>query len=180
MSSAEARRAELKALLLATARGDRNSFQDLYHAAAPRLFGLSLRMLRDRESARDALQETMLRIWEKSRLFDPGKGEAMAWMATVARRCILNRVEGRPAATAEDFDERALAVPDSGGSNPELAVDIRRCLDRLTEKYRNCVIMIYRDGLSYEELAARLEVPVGTVRTWIHRAIGQLEQCLER
>ncbi len=68
----------------------------------------------------------------------------------------------------------------SVGSDPSLGQDLRRCLGGLKEEHRRCVVMAYHYGLSYEELSALAAVPLGTVKSWIHRAIGQLQICLSQ
>ncbi len=64
-------------------------------------------------------------------------------------------------------------MPDVG-----IASDISRCLAKLSEKYRECIVLVYYFGLSYEQLATRMSVPVNTVKTWIHRSVEQLRLCL--
>ena len=120
----------------------------------------------------------MLRIWQKAHLFDPDKGDAMAWMVTVTRRCVFSRIESSPLPPAEPLDKHAFAISDPSGADVEAAADIRRCLSLLPDNLRRCVMMICLHGLSYDESAAQMSVPIGTVKTWMHRATRQLEQCL--
>ena len=156
------------------------AFRDLYRDVGPRLFSLCKRLMRDHDAAQDALQDVMVRIWEKSPLFDRNRGDAMGWMSAVARNVVFNRLSDRPAAALSLSSEEVASVVDklSTGGDPSLGPDLRRCLGGLREEYRRCVVMAYHYGLSYEELSATVAVPVGTVKTWIHRAIGQLQTCL--
>ena len=86
---------DLGQVLRSVAKGDRAAFRLLYEQAGPTLFGICSRILRDRNAAEDAFQEAMLRIWQKSYLYDPAKGGAMNWMVTVVRRVALDRLPAR-------------------------------------------------------------------------------------
>jgi RNA polymerase sigma-70 factor (ECF subfamily) len=175
-------RVDLEDILERVAGGDRVAFRELYRLAGPKLFGICRRMMRDREAAQDAFQDVMIRIWEKSHLFDRTKGEAMGWMSTLARNVVFNRLADRPAAVLSMSHEETAAVAESIAirRDPGLASDLGSCLQELEHKYRRCVILVYHYGLSYEELAAHKGVPLGTIKTWIHRAIGQLQLCLSQ
>jgi len=169
---------ELADLLNAIATGDRVAFRTLYDKAGPVLLRVCSRLARDRELAREALQEAMFRIWQKSHLFDPSKGTALSWMIAVVRNCTLNMIDTRihiplDDKTAQAFEQTAL--PDVA-----VAADITRCLAALSENQRQCIILAYHLGMSYEELSERMAVPVNTVKTRIHRAVRQLKSCLER
>jgi RNA polymerase sigma-70 factor, ECF subfamily len=170
----------LEDILDQVASGDRAAFRALYRLAGPKLFGICKRLTRDSEAAQDALQDVMIRIWEKSHLFDRTKGEAMGWMSTLARNVVLNRLASRPAAALSMSNEEIAVAVESIATrqDPGLALDLRSCLQKLEQRYRKCVILAYHYGLSYEELAAQKDVPLGTIKTWIHRAIGQLHICL--
>jgi RNA polymerase sigma-70 factor, ECF subfamily len=171
---------ELADLLERAAQGDRVAFKDLYGYAGPRLFSICKRLMRDHQAAEDALQDAMVRIWEKSPLFDRTKGDAMSWMSAVARNVVFSRLAQRPAAALSLSSEEVACVVArlTAGGDPALGADLRRCLGGLKEEDRRCIVMAYHYGLSYEELAACAAVPVGTVKSWIHRAIGQLQTCL--
>jgi RNA polymerase sigma-70 factor (ECF subfamily) len=138
--------------------------------------------MRDHAAAQDALQDVMVRIWEKSPLFDRAKGDAMGWMLALARNVVFSRLSEKPAAelSLSDGDIAAVVERLSAAGDPSLGQDLRRCLGALKEEYRRSVVMAYHYGLSYEELSAFSSVPLGTVKTWIHRAIGQLQICLSQ
>ena len=94
----------------------------------------------------------MVRIWQKSHLFDPAKGTALGWMVAVTRNCMFNVIDQRDHVPLDDELVQTLeqpAVPDVG-----IASDISRCLAKLSEKYRECIVLVYHFGLSYEELAS--------------------------
>lgn len=175
-------REKLATILEQVAAGDRVAFRSLYREAGPRLFSLCKRLMRDHDAAQDALQDVMVRIWEKSPLFDRARGDAWSWMMTVARSVVFNRLSDRPARTVSISNDDVASAVDrlSARGDPSLAPDLRRCLGGLKTEYRQCVVMAYHYGLTYEELAAWASVPLGTVKTWIHRAIGQLQTCLSQ
>ena len=169
---------ELADLLKAVATGDRDAFRALYDKAGPVLMRVCSRLARDQELSREALQEAMFRIWQKSHLFDSSKGTALSWMVAVVRNCTFNTIGARAHIPLDD--ETAQACAPTSLSDVAAAVDITRCLAALSENRRQCIILAYHFGLSYEELSERMTVPVNTVKTWIHRAVRQLRLCLER
>ena len=168
-------------MLTRVAEGDRAAFRALYTQAGPRLFAICLRMMKARDQAEDVLQEAFIRIWERSWQFDPGRGEALAWLATVTRHCALDRLR-RTTAPHVAFDDEVMAEIDShvtacaDAGGPEL----RHCLEHLREDYRNAVVLAYVNGLTHDELAGRLGRPVGTIKSWVRRGLAQLKECLER
>ena len=169
---------ELSDLLGATAKGDRRAFRALYDRVAPLLLGVCTRLACDRELAHEALQEAMVRIWQKSHLFDPSKGTALGWMVAITRNCMFNMIDHRPHSPIDDALVQTLEQP--GLPDVGAATDILRCLGLLSDNHRRCIILAYHYGLSYEELAKQMAVPVNTVKTWIHRSVRQLKLCLEQ
>jgi len=170
---------DLNCLLEKVASGNREAFRALYDRSSPVLFGICLRLMRDREMAQDVLQEAMMRIWRKAHLFDRSKGNAFAWMSVVTRNCALSRVAAAPPLSLSLDDAGVLASAEGvSANNSVMAADLRRCLEKLNEKYRKCVTLVYLNGLSYEELAAEIGAPVGSVKSWVHRAMRQLGICM--
>lgn len=162
----------------ATATGDRVAFRALYDRLGPLLLRVCIRLARDRELAHEALQEAMVRIWQKSHLFDPSRGTALSWMIAVVRNCAFSMIDQRAHVPLDD--ETVQTLEQTGLPDVAAAIDIRRCLAALSENHRQCIILAYHFGLSYEELAERMAVPVNTVKTWIHRSVRQLKLCLEQ
>jgi RNA polymerase sigma-70 factor, ECF subfamily len=168
-------------LLSRVANGDRAAFRVLYDTTGRRLFAICQRMMSSRSEAEDVLQDAFVKIWEKSWQFDPEKGNGLSWLAAVTRHCALDRLRSRKAGhvrlddAIDDIDrEIPVSVAHAGES-----LDLDRCLGGLREDYRNAVVLAYVRGLSHEELAAQLDKPLGTVKTWISRGLGQLKECMD-
>jgi RNA polymerase sigma-70 factor (ECF subfamily) len=172
---------DLANLLEAVGSGDRKAFRSLYDRSAPVLFAVCLRLMRDRDAAQDVLQEAMTRIWCKAHLFDASKGNALGWMVVVTRNCALSRIAAAPPPLASLDDAGVLAAIEASPSdNPSTAADLGRCLKKLNEKCRKCVTLIYLYGLSYEELATQMGAPLGSVKSWVHRAVRELASCMAK
>jgi RNA polymerase sigma-70 factor (ECF subfamily) len=174
-----------EALLQACASGDQTALHSLYVETAPKLFGLALRILKSRELAEEIVQDSFVFIWRNAHAFDPGRGAAMAWLACIVRnRCIdVLRQRGRETplddASIEHWED---PVP-SPADLTALSRDARRlqdCLEELEEGPRKTLKMVYYEGLTYQEAAAHVGVPVGTVKSWIRRSLVRLRGCMER
>lgn len=175
----------LSSLLVAAGGGDREAFRGVYDATAAHLLGLALRILRRRDAAEDTLQEAFVSIWQRAGDYRPERGAPMAWMGTIVRHRALDRLRReRATVPLDDVPEReAWADPGPApDAATEAAQDARRltaCLDELAPNPRTAIVLAYREGLTHEEIAARLPAPLGTVKTWIRRGLAQLRTCLD-
>jgi RNA polymerase sigma-70 factor (ECF subfamily) len=168
-------------LIAATARGDRDAFRALYDATAPKLFGIILRIIRNRPVAEEILQETYIRVWQSAERFAPEAGHPLAWLSTIARNRAIDRLRAETFERGRVGDDDVLnRIAAPGGGDPADREALRTCLDGLEREARDCVVLAYCSGLSREELADRFGRPVGTIKTILHRAIGLLRACLER
>ena len=134
-------------------------------------------------SAADVLQEVYVRIWEKAGEFDPLKGSPLAWMATIARNRALDEVRRVRPASLEDqpegFEPAADDIdPLAARERSEELTALVDCLKALDEEKRAVVLLAYYRGLSREALAKRFGRPVPTIKTWLHRSLAQLRDCL--
>jgi len=172
----------LAALLAAVARGDRPALRAVYQRQSVRLFGIANAILRDRDAAADALQDAFLRVSQRAAQFDPARGEAGAWLAAIVRHAALDlaRRRGRempsddPALGDRAVDPEALEAVEAAAEGRRL----RDCLATLEEKNRRGIVLAFVHGLSHAEVAARLDLPLGTVKSWIRRGLLQLRACL--
>lgn len=170
-------------LLGAIAHGDRRAFGELYDLLAPQLLGVALRIARRRDLAEDALQEAFVKVWTQAARYDPGRGAATAWLVVMVRRCAIDRLRRSPPAgpTLDDLtpDEVSQRLSIDPAPSLDHAEDIRRCLDTSSEEHRNALLLAYTYGLTHEELAERLAVPLGTAKGWVRRASLRMKACLE-
>ena len=172
----------LDALLARTASGDQGAFHSLYERTSARLFAICLRLARERTLAEDFLQEAYTRIWERAPQFDATRGSALAWMVAVTRNHAIDviRQRGRETPLPDDFEIDVPASATSAGAETNIDFDIvSRCLAALDDGPRRAIVSAYRDGLSYAELSDLLGVPIGTVKTWVHRGIAKLRRSLD-
>jgi RNA polymerase sigma-70 factor (ECF subfamily) len=183
MGSGEAQsRPTVEELLRRVAGQDRAAYRALYDATAAKLFGVALRICRERSLAEEAFQEAFIGIWRTAADFDPARGSALAWMAGITRNRALDllRKRGRGDTPLEaDALERLMTEAAVLRADQADLDALLQCLERLDETPRDAVVLAYCEGLSREELAARFGAPVNTVKTWLRRALLALRGCLE-
>lgn len=169
-------------LLAATARRDRDAFHQLYEEASPRMLGLCLRLMGQRDQAEEVLQEAFIRIWHHAGEYHEERGSPMAWMLTIARYLALDSLRSRKRTGAANQDD----IPDDRPGPYEFslqAADARAlngCIEELSEEQRSSILMCYYRGLTHEELSSALDTPLGTVKSWIRRGLSYLKRCLQQ
>jgi len=186
---------ELSQLLARAGLGDRAAFARLYERTSGHLFAVVLRIQRDRAMAEDLLQEIYVSVWKAAASFDAARSQPLTWLTHIARnRAIdsLRRAQAQPrmeSSSRDDDDDRpdiAEALADEGPGPLELlgraseARELGQCMERLTPVQRQSVALAFFDGLSHAEVADRLREPLGTVKSWVRRALMTLKGCLER
>lgn len=173
---------DISDLIARCALRDRQAFRDLYQRTSAKLFGVSLRILRDRAEAEEALQEVYVKIWQRADRYVAGGYSPISWLVAVARNHALDVLRARKPVT-DDIDA-ALDVADGAPDPEQSALEsgerarIDGCLGELEEPKADAVRGAYLDGFSYEELAARHNVPLNTMRTWLRRSLIKLRECL--
>jgi RNA polymerase sigma-70 factor (ECF subfamily) len=147
------------------------------------MLGVATRLLRRRSLAEEAVHDTFLQVWQHASSFDTTRGNAHTWLYAILRNRALNilRGEARTELT-EDFEPMGLASEDE---SPEAVVlhlsttsALKRCLERLNPIQRQAVVLAYVHGLSHGELAGRLDVPLGTMKSWMRRSLVALRECM--
>lgn len=183
----EEARAEDERLIARVAEGDRRAFELLYDRYAATVFGLTLKMLGDREVAEDAVQEIFWRVWRRLGSFDRSRAFA-PWLFGIAHNyCIdeLRRRKVRPQSVYEDDDNALLSdIPDelNIAETAVLAEQgriVRSALDQLPEEQRQTLLLAYFGGLTQQEIAVRLGNPLGTVKTRMRLGLQKLRALLQ-
>lgn len=174
----------LTQLLTQVAAGDERAFAELYRRASARLFGICLRMLRDRGEAEEVLQDAWTTAWHRAASFDAGKASAITWLTTLTRNKAIDRLRQRREQVLDDPAMLDLLVdeeptPAVNAQNNQDYGRLRDCLDLLEPRQRRSVREAFFSGATYNELAARCQVPLGTMKSWIRRSLMQLRTCLD-
>jgi RNA polymerase sigma-70 factor, ECF subfamily len=167
-------------LLERVGSGDRAAFEELYRRYARPVLGLALRRLGDRGRAEDAVQDAFAAVWRSAHSYDRARGEGAAWLYTVARNAIVDGVRRRPEPPAEVPDEQAIvAGPDERAEASWLAWRVHRAIEELPENERHVLELAYWSELSQSEIAERLQLPLGTVKTRTRAGLSRLAALLE-
>lgn len=173
---------EIAGLISRCALRDRSAFQQLYARTSAKLFGVALRILKDRGDAEEALQEVYVKIWQRADRYVQGAYSPISWLVAIARNHSLDVLRGRKP-ISDDLDV-ALEIADAGPDPERATIDrsergrIDGCLSKLDADKADAVRGAYLDGYSYEELAERHSVPLNTMRTWLRRSLLKLRECL--
>jgi RNA polymerase sigma-70 factor (ECF subfamily) len=175
---------DVAGILAHVAERDVEALGELYRVCAPRLFGVALRIARKRESAEDVLQDSFIKIWRFAHCYDPDRSSAMTWMATIVRNQALDHLRRLPPTDELPEDLEADSELENAGPDAALqrATDVAylaASLQQLKPMQRQAIALAYFRGQSHSEIADTLAVPVGTVKSWIRRALSFLKAQLE-
>jgi RNA polymerase sigma-70 factor (ECF subfamily) len=179
---------QLYHLLAAVALQDRAAFRRLYEATSAQLFGFALRVLHKEELAEEAVQDAFVAIWHAAAGYQVHLASPRTWMVTIVRNKALDirrraRADGADVRVAlDDADGLAdmAAGPQEQAQRSRDAQALVRCMDTLAGRQRQAIAMAYLHDLSHSDVAARLGLPLGTVKTWIRRGLDRLRDCLSR
>ncbi len=184
------RSARLADLLARTALADQAAFAELYRLASPHLFAVALRILRERAAAEEVLQDAFVNVWHHAASYSAAKSQPLTWLTSIVRnRCLdqLRRRELDTVSLARDEEDDAEFDVAADSPNPaEMllagadALAVRECVDQLEGGPKQAIALAFFQGLSHGELAEHLHQPLGTVKSWIRRALERLKQCLDR
>ena len=185
---------ELSQLLGRAGLGDRAAFAALYERTSAHLFAVVLRINRDRAMAEDVLQEVYVNVWRAAKGFDAAQSQPLTWLTSIARnRAIdsLRRAQAQPqlhsghAHDDEDSDVYDQTADEAAGplellSRASDARQLQHCMGALSAPQRQSLALAYYDGLSHAEVAAQMGEPLGTVKSWVRRALQALKACLDQ
>lgn len=180
--------ADLNACLLAVAAQDEAAFQRLYDALAGRVMALARRVLRNDACAEEAVEDCFWQVWRQAARFDPERGNAEAWVLTLARsraldlyRARQSRHEGVVSLDALE-EEGAAPRPDPSGADAASLLDAARghsalhaAVQQLDATPRQLVALAFFRGLTHDEIAQHTGLPLGTVKSHIRRALAALQ-----
>jgi len=160
--------------------GDRAALETLYSRYARSVYGLALRRLGDRGRAEDAVQETFVSIWRAAKTYRPERGPGAPWLYAVARNAIVDRSRARNEPAVEVPEEASdEAGPPEAAEQSWLQWRVHRALEELPENEREVIALAYWSGLSQSEVADRLGIPLGTVKTRTRAGLQRLATLLE-
>ena len=167
------------------ALGDQRAYRRLYDATSPKLFAIALRILREESRAEDVLQDSFVNVWNSAAGYNAALSAPMTWMVTIVRNRALDYLR-RTDRRAVELDGDLEAVLESNDPTPvdlaggrQDAAALQICLKRLDGGQRQAIAFAYWQGLTHSELAVTLQVPIGTVKTWIRRGLEKMRRCLD-
>lgn len=165
------------------AGGERAALAQLFEAESGRLLAIAQRILRRRDLAEEAIQEVFLSVWRNAGSYDRSKGTARGWLTVMARNRALNML--RDGARIDYKDGETLAELGDRTADVRAAFDalsardaLRHCLEALDASKREAVLLCYVTGLNHGEAAATMNVPLGTIKSWVRRGVVALQECL--
>ena len=180
-NSRNTRDKKLRFLIERVSEGDLKAFAKLYDLTAPVVFGVALKVLRERSWAEDVTQEAYLQIFNQARNFEPSEGSVTGWVATIAHRRAVDAVRRAEARRRRERSQPVAPAVDET-SEPVVLQDERRrvnaALGSLSDLQREAIELAYYEGLTYREVAERLDAPLGTIKTRMRDGLIRLRSIL--
>lgn len=176
-----------RSVLQRIADGDETAVDDCLHVYGGLVWSLAKRSMRCPSDAEDAVQEIFVEVWQSAARYEPDRGSETTFVATIARRKLIDRMRRRPEpaealATMEDSTDTAHATPP-----PDLQVEVedearkaRHCLQKFAERQREALRLSIQQSLPHRVIAQRLNLPLGTVKSLVRRGLLQLRECMDR
>ena len=168
-------------------RGEPEALAELYDRHARAIYSLAVRIVRDQSDAEDIVQEVFSQAWRQAARYDSSRGNVVAWLLTLTRSRAIDRLRGRRARPWEGAEGPVLATLPDGGPGPDLAAAsaeavglVRSALRALPLLERTALELAYFEGLTHTEVASRLEMPLGTVKTRIRQGLLRLRAAMTR
>lgn len=188
---------DLSRLLARASLGDRAAFATLYQRTSSHLLAVVLRINRDRAQAEDILQEVYVNVWRAASSFDAAQSQPLTWLTSIARNRAIDSLRRSstqpqlrtlgPAADGSDREDESVydtVADDAPGpldllSQASESRSLASCMERLSALQRQSVALAFYQGLSHAEVAEQLRQPLGTVKSWVRRALMTLKSCLQ-
>lgn len=175
----------LLALCVETLQTKKNTknFEQLYQCSSTQLFGILMRMFKNKEKAEECLQETYIKIWQKIDTYDKDKSKPMTWMVNIAKNTAIDTMR-KNKIIADDIDNFQLSDISLNAIDTLMHQQDNQalydCLKQLKPDVMQVLIFSYFYALTYEHIAKQLNKPVNTIKSWVHRSLPILKQCLEK
>ena len=172
---------KLLGLLSATGAGDKHAFSELYKSTSGQLFAVSLKMLGRRELAEEALQEAYVKIWHNATEYQHGKGSVLTWMISIVRYRALDMLRYHKVRKEEplaDGQEAIFEAPATDDGPDVVKTKLDDCMGELEPQQKQAIHLAYYNGLTHHEVVGHLDLPLGTIKSWIRRGLQQLQRCL--
>ncbi|TQI80760.1 RNA polymerase sigma-70 factor (ECF subfamily) [Serratia fonticola] len=171
-------------LMQAVALGDRRAFEQLYRLTSPRLFAVALRMLRRQSWAEEVLHDSFISVWNRAVSYDPNLSSPMTWLTHIVRNRAIDWLRGEGGRSMQTEDEWLDSMGDASEDpsnqflHGEEAGKLAECLNHLNAEQRQSIVLAYYQGMSHGEVSAHLQQPLGTIKSWIRRALDHLKDCV--
>lgn len=170
---------ELFLLLKKVAVGNQPAFNELYRLTSGQLFAVALKMLKNRDSAEEALQEAYVSIWYKADYYKEGQGTVLTWMVSIIRYRALDMLRSKKVRKEDDLSDDILSELDATETTESgYDIKIEGCMKELDQQQRQAIHLAYFNGLSHSEVVEHLDLPLGTIKSWIRRGLTSLQRCL--
>ena len=174
----------LTTLLQHCAAGDADALRQLYELQAARLHGIALRITRQPAMAADVVHDAFVSVWQFASTFDPSRGSPEVWLTSIIRHRALDTVRRHRREIIRAWEvkqSRSTLIPIRlpGLQRNSEAAALYRCLEELDAEKRRLIAMAFLDGLTHNQLAHTLAIPLGTIKSSIRRGLAVLRRCLE-
>ncbi|OVZ94782.1 RNA polymerase subunit sigma [Yersinia frederiksenii] len=171
-------------LIDAIAQGDQSAFEKLYRLTSPRLFAVALRMLRNPARAEEVLHDSFLTVWNLAGNYNAQLSAPLTWLTHIVRNRAIDLMRGSDNRLQSlDDDDTDYLIDNSLTPLAQLQQDseakqLAGCMAHLTAEQRQSIMLAYYQGLSHGEISVHLQQPLGTIKSWIRRALDHLKDCV--
>lgn len=170
-------------LLLEISRGNTEAFKQLYEQTSPLMFAIALRLLRKRELAEEIIQEVYVSVWHIAGEYHTERGSVKTWLSTITRnRCIdiLRKPSYSASLFTESDEDLASDIDDplhkviAFHNDAQLSI----CIDHLKQEQKKSISLAFFEGMTHQQVAMAMAIPLGSAKTWIRRGLEALKQCM--
>jgi RNA polymerase sigma-70 factor, ECF subfamily len=172
-------------LISRIARQDRDAFKDFYDAFASLSYTFALRILRSKADAEDLVQEVFLQVWRQAGNYNPKRGKPEAWIITITKSRAIDKIRSqrrrdmKAPQLEEAFQTKGEEMTVRGAADSEVRLTVEGALDEISEVQKAVLELAYFEGLTQTEIAERLKIPIGTVKTRIRDGLKHLRGVLK-